>query len=114
MPLSFITLHARDVDITATLYRLLGLDFVEERHGSGPLHLATETAGLALEIYPAEKVEGGGVLLGFEVEDLQDCRNRLADAGVKITSDIAERHGFLRFIAQDADGRRVMVSQVSS
>ncbi|WP_269582152.1 VOC family protein [Roseibium sp. Sym1] len=114
MPLSFITLHARDIEVTASFYRPLGLDFVEERHGSGPLHLASETAGLALEIYPAEKVYGDGVLLGFEVEDLKDCRNRLAAAGVTIISDITNRNGFLRFIAQDADGRRVLVSQNSN
>ena len=111
MPLKFITLHARDIEETATIYRLLGLRFVEERHGTGPLHLATETAGLALEIYPSEAVARDGLLLGFEVDDLRDCRDRLAAAGVTIASDIAERHGLLRFIAQDADGRRVLVSQ---
>lgn len=113
MPLNFITLQARDIDKTATLYRLLGLDFVEERHGTGPRHLATETAGLALEIYPGEPVAGDGLLLGFNVEDLQDCRDRLAAACVTIASDVAERQGLLRLIALDADGRRVLVFQRS-
>jgi lactoylglutathione lyase len=111
MSLNFITLYARDIQETATCYRILGLDFVEEQHGKGPRHLATRTAGLTLEIYPCETTIVDGFLLGFEVEDLRECRDRLAAAGVKITSEIAERHGFWRFIAQDADWRRVLVSQ---
>jgi len=111
MQLNFITLLARDIHDTAVLYRFLGLKFEEEQHGSGPLHLASETNGLTLEIYPAESASGDGILLGFEVEDLCTCRDQLTAAGVKIASNIAEHNGLLRFIAHDADGRRVLVSQ---
>lgn len=111
MSLNFITIYARDIHKTATLYRLLGLEFLEEQHGNGPLHLATEFAGLTLEIYPTDTVIGDGLLLGFEEEDLRKCRDRLSKAGVKIASEISEKNGLTRFVAMDADGRRVIISQ---
>jgi catechol 2,3-dioxygenase-like lactoylglutathione lyase family enzyme len=111
MALAFVTLYARRLEETAALYRLLGLEFVEERHGSGPLHLAAMTSGLALEIYPGEEVDCAGLLLGFEVADLNDVREMLIAAGIRLHTDIAEPHGVRRLIALDADGRRVMVTQ---
>ena len=113
MSLNFMTLYARNVDETATLYRLLGMEFVTERHESGPVHLAAEMAGFALEIYPGEDVGCPGLLLGFEVADLHVFRERLIEAEIRIQSDISECQGIRRLIALDADGRRALVTQSS-
>jgi hypothetical protein len=36
---------------------VLGLEFVTEQHGTGPVHYATRLGGLVLEIYPDSATE---------------------------------------------------------
>lgn len=112
MSLAFLTLYAKHLEETAALYRILGMEFVEEQHGSGPVHLTATAAGIALEIYPGEGGNCPGLILGFESADLDDVRQRLLAAEIRLHADIAERHGLRRLIALDADGRRVLVTQV--
>ena len=47
-----IVLYARDPVVTRQFYETVGLDFVEETHGDGPVHYACDFQGIALEIYP--------------------------------------------------------------
>lgn len=44
--ISFVTLFARDIERTADVYRLIGFEFVQEQHGSGPRHLAAVNEGM--------------------------------------------------------------------
>lgn len=37
-----------------TFYQSLGLEFVEEKHGKGPVHYACESNGVVFEIYPGK------------------------------------------------------------
>jgi catechol 2,3-dioxygenase-like lactoylglutathione lyase family enzyme len=45
--------YAKDPDVTRQFYETIGLAFVEERHGDGPLHYACSFEGLVPEIYPS-------------------------------------------------------------
>lgn len=46
--------YAKDPAATRQFYETIGLAFVEERHGDGPLHYACSFEGLILEIYPSK------------------------------------------------------------
>jgi catechol 2,3-dioxygenase-like lactoylglutathione lyase family enzyme len=47
-----LVLYARDLAETRRFYETLGLGFVEERHGDGPVHYACDFQGMVLELYP--------------------------------------------------------------
>ena len=110
--LSFLTLMSPNMETTLPAYEALGLRFVRERHGEGPEHYCCVSAGVAFEIYPGQKeVQEAGVLLGFDVDDLNAVRAALGTAGVSILRDIADIDGVASLIFADHDGRRVMVRQ---
>ncbi|RWC64018.1 hypothetical protein [Mesorhizobium sp.] len=72
--LTFVTFFAQDIERTADVYRLLGLDSISEQHGTGPRHLACVSERLVLEIYPGEDVACPGVMVGLDVADLDQVR----------------------------------------
>ncbi|RWC58379.1 hypothetical protein [Mesorhizobium sp.] len=78
--LTFVTFFAQDIERTADVYRLLGLDFISEQHGAGPVHLACVSERLVLEIYPGEDVASPGVMVGLEVADLDQVRTKVLEA----------------------------------
>lgn len=47
-----IVLYARDPVATRQFYETVGLSFVAEKHGDGPVHYACDFQGIVLEIYP--------------------------------------------------------------
>jgi len=61
---SFVTLFASDIERTADIYRLRGLEFAQEQHGSGPRHLAAVNEAMVLEIYPGEDAVSPGTMVG--------------------------------------------------
>ncbi|MFC0038693.1 VOC family protein [Actinomadura rayongensis] len=65
--LSLIVLYTARAAECVAFYAALGLDFVPERHGTGPPHHAAVLPdGLVFEIYPASDGRGTGALrLGF-------------------------------------------------
>jgi len=60
----FLTLFARDIERQPTSTRLLGFEFVQEQHGSGPRHLAAVNEGMVLEIYPGEDAVSPRTMVG--------------------------------------------------
>ena len=52
MPVALIRTH--DIESAKTLFEGLGLTFVREQHGSGPIHYACEVGDTVFEIYPAK------------------------------------------------------------
>ena len=107
--IKFVTLYAQDIDKTVAVYQALGLSFVKEQHGAGPVHWACERDGDVLEIYPGLEGPGRSVLMGFEVADLSDAKRALAAAGAVIVKDVADIGGVSRLVAQDPDGRELFV-----
>ena len=47
-----IVLYAHDLIATRQCYVTIGLSFVEEQHGDGPVHYACDFEGIVLELYP--------------------------------------------------------------
>jgi len=83
-------------------YERLGMSFVEERHGEGPLHYSTMLGEVVMELYPlaADAVEAETIRLGFAVTALATIVTRLR----------ATANG-LRAVVRDPDGRAVELYQ---
>jgi hypothetical protein len=52
--LNLIVIRSLDAVRLVAFYRMLGISFVEEQHGNGPVHWAADLDGLVLEVYPAK------------------------------------------------------------
>jgi len=104
--LDLLVLHAADVAATRAFYEALGLRFVDERHGSGPPHVAAVLdGGLVLEIYPLPVSSGGpGPMprLGFAVPDVAAVLGALGVPGRPVGSGDGGA-----VVVTDPDGRPV-------
>lgn len=47
-----------DINQAVAFFTQLGLTFVQEKHGDGPVHYACERNGIVFEIYPSTKPSG--------------------------------------------------------
>jgi hypothetical protein len=52
--LSLLVLRSSRLEAMRTFYEALGLTFVEEKHGAGPVHYSAQLGSTVLEIYPGE------------------------------------------------------------
>ncbi|WP_179298157.1 VOC family protein [Mesorhizobium carmichaelinearum] len=109
--ISFVTLFARDIECTADVYRLLGFEFVQEQHGSGPRHLAAVNKGMVLEIYPGDDAVSPGTMFGVDVADLEDIRAKLLTAKVPVRRDIDSVPGMRRMIVTDPEMRQIFIRE---
>ena len=112
--LSLLVLKTRDVERLRRFYAALGIDFVEERHGSGPIHHAGRVGDLTLEVYPLP--EGDGVpdattRLGFRVPDLLEAVQAVEALGARVASRPQPTEWGFRAVVRDPDGRAVELSQ---
>lgn len=111
--LNLIVIRSVDPSRTVTFYKMLGMKFQEEQHGSGPVHWAAELDGIVLEIYPAKSADEVDVTtrLGFVVKDAASVLNTLRLSDVEIISDLKQTKWGLRAIVRDSDGRTVELVQ---
>lgn len=66
MLLNLLVLRCRNIKTTKTFYEALGFDFVQEQHGTSPIHYSTSIGEVLLELYPTDG-EPDNVRLGFVV-----------------------------------------------
>jgi hypothetical protein len=109
---SFITLYAENILKTSRVYECLGLTFMKEQHGDGPVHLACEQDGQVIEIYPGKDATARSILIGFDVSDLDQTKSRLARLDVVVLKDIAEAAGTRRMIVLDPEGREIYIQEM--
>ena len=115
--LSLLVLRARKPDETLAFYRALGCEFVQERHGNGPLHHSCNVGSMIFEIYPGEagsatnRNQAGATMLGFTVPSLESTLGRLTDAGVEVLTPTMNTHWGLRATVADPDGRAVNLAE---
>lgn len=114
--LSLFVLKTRQVDKLREFYSLVGIEFSQEQHGTGPLHYAGRLGTIVFEIYPLkDDVIGVDTTsrLGFSVENLSQLVERLISAGTPIVSAPRASEWGLRAVVRDPDGRAVELSQMS-
>ena len=111
--LNLVVIRVADIERAAAFYRAIGLTFERHAHGSGPEHLAAETAGGVFELYPATPSQpvDPSTRTGFAVTDVDAT---LASIGTPPAAAKASPWG-RRAVVTDPDGHRVeLVSGGSS
>ena len=113
--LNLMVIRARDIDIAAHFYALLGLEFTKHRHGSGPEHYASEQPDLVFEIYPqpADGASSAGARIGFQVPSIDAVLPQLEAAGARIVSPAKDSPWGRRAVIDDLDGHRVELTEPS-
>ncbi|WP_437832113.1 VOC family protein [Sorangium sp. So ce1153] len=56
--LTLVVLYCSDIDVSLRFYERLGLSFVKEQHGAGPIHYSSQLGDVVLELYPAGRRPG--------------------------------------------------------
>lgn len=106
--LNLLVLRCKHPAATARFYEPLGHTFHEHQHGTGPVHLASESPDFVLELYPSDTPDTCG--LGFVVSDLDACTKHVAATGATVTAPKDNPWG-RSCVARDPDGRRVELLQ---
>lgn len=111
--MNLLVLRCKDIEVTRRFYEKLGVDFVEEKHGAGPQHYASEIAGVVLELYPAAEDQApDNIRIGFSTPFLADLSGNLRhNAAVNILKQPHVTADRLMMLLQDPDGRKVEISQ---
>jgi lactoylglutathione lyase len=115
--INLLVLHAANIDASLAFYGTLGLDFVQEQHGSGPVHYSCEVGATVVEIYPgkpgtaSDRKQAGATTIGFQVADVDKVVGDLQSSGaIILTAPQASAWG-RRAVVQDSDGRAIELSQ---
>ncbi|MEZ4669741.1 MAG: VOC family protein [Anaerolineae bacterium] len=116
--INLVVLRTSRLEIMLKFYGILGLEFTEERHGSGPIHYSAQVDGVVLEIYsggegnaPDRKL-GGATMIGFGVNSLDTLLSNLNDLGVVPLAPPKDSQWGRRVVILDPDGRAVEVSEL--
>jgi len=93
--LSLIVIRTLNLEASLAFYQALGLTFVQEQHGNGPIDYSCNFNGLVLELYPRRQsstaeAEVSTTMLGFKVASLEATLAELNKLGVKPKSQVKE------------------------
>jgi lactoylglutathione lyase len=116
---SFIVIRSFNLEGALSFYGALGLRFVQEQHGSGPVHYSSELNGVMLEIYPAqagaifEPKAAGLNMLGFRVTSLDDTLAKLQALGIEPKSAPKDAEWGRWVNVSDPDGCLVQLNQAT-
>ncbi len=106
--LSLVVLRSADIHLAKDFYTVLGLNFVEERHGEGPLHFSAMAGSTVVEIYPCRQDESPTpVRLGFRVQSVDQTVKELARKGASIVREPKDSVWGRRALVEDPDRNRI-------
>jgi hypothetical protein len=115
--LNLLVFRTTDLASARSFYEVFGLRFVEEQHGSGPVHLSCERGGMVLELYPGkpeqapELLNVGATMLGFSVESVDATLEKLQSLNVAVVTAPKDSPWGKRMVVLDPDGRAVEISE---
>ena len=112
--LRLLVLRTKQLERLRDFYAPLGVSFVPERHGDGPLHYAGDLGGAVLELYPLDEYGPSSdslTRIGFSVLDLTATLRGLEAVGGKVVSKPRETEWGLRAVVRDPDGRAIELYQ---
>jgi predicted enzyme related to lactoylglutathione lyase len=112
--LTLLVLKTAQVAELCRFYHALGIDFVKERHGKGPVHYSGRAGDVLLEIYPLPSgvsVADATTRLGFKVDSIDNVINSLELLGAKIVTPATQTEWGRRAVVRDPDGRAVELSE---
>src|SRR5438128_2502142 len=113
---NLLTIRASDVKRTVRFYAGLGLRFVPEQHGNGPVHFAASCEGLVFEIYPLRPgdVPIRSMRLGFRVENLALAIESVLEAGGTLEAPPSSTERGQRSVVVDPEGHKVELLAVAA
>jgi lactoylglutathione lyase len=115
--LSLIVLRTSKMEAALSFYRALGFEFVEEKHGSGPVHYSTQIGSAVMEIFPGELAEplgrkaGGATMLGFTVASVDEAVTAAQSLNAQIVTAPTDSTWGRRAVVVDPDGRGIELSE---
>ncbi|MEH2059155.1 MAG: VOC family protein [Nostoc sp.] len=122
--LSFIVIRTMNLERTLSFYSALGMEFIEEQHGSSNLvHHACNLGNIVLEIYPYQgtlvnlenkQIFGAESMLGFNVTSLEKTLCKLEELGIKSKISSKVKNSERRASVTDPDGRVILLTEISS
>ncbi|MEH2442495.1 VOC family protein [Nostoc sp.] len=122
--LSFIVIRTMNIESTLSFYSALGMEFIEEQHGTSNLvHYACDLGNLVLEIYPYkvtlvnsenQQIMGAESMLGFNVTSLERTLYNLEKLGIKSKISSKVKNSERRASVIDPDGRIIHLTEISS
>jgi lactoylglutathione lyase len=107
--LNLLVLRAEHPERLCAFYSALGLNFVREQHGKGPVHHASAIGGSIFEIYPrgTDAPTTAGARIGFNVESLDAALSALADQQVSVLSGPSTTSRGRLAVVCDPEGHKV-------
>lgn len=111
--LGLIVLRTANLHQSLDFYKILGLDFVEEKHGRGPVHYSANLGSSVLELYPGNASlsphykDSGTTMLGFQVTALDMVLAELEALNTTVLTPLKHTNLGRRIVVQDPDGRAV-------
>lgn len=103
--LALLVLKTPRLEPVRIFYEAIGIRFVEEKHGNGPVHYAGKVGGTVIEVYPLTGEPDKTTRLGFIVDDL-------AVVAVALKADEPKMSPWgLQTVVHDPDGRAVELYQ---
>ncbi len=107
MKIKLLALRSTDLEKTKELYTSLGMEFVKEKHDSGPVHYSAEFDDFVLELYPAKGGESDNLRLGFEVPGLSEIVSEL-----EILEEYEYNSTSIK-VVKDPEGRKVELYEIT-
>lgn len=104
--LNLFVIRSTDIQKSVGFYSLLGLVFVQEKHGSGPMHYASTLGATTFEIYPlGKRSPTSDVRLGFTVNSVDEALEAIEPSTI-ISSPTQTERGRLA-VVRDPDGHTI-------
>lgn len=103
---NLIVLKAENPRQLAEFYTGLGMRFVEEQHGNGPIHHASRAGHATFEIYPftEDDERTTGTRIGFEVQSIDDA---IAACAAQVVSPPKSTRWGRRAVIKDPEGHKI-------
>jgi hypothetical protein len=114
LQLKLLVLRTPRLNALRKFYRMIGIDFTEEQHGTGPTHLTGPLGDAILELYPFtddNAVADTTTRLGITVPNLVESVVALETLGTPIVSRPRQTRWGWRAIVRDPDGRVIELYQ---
>lgn len=108
-PLTLVVVYVSDLAASTRFYTAVGLEFQEEKHGTGPTHYSTTLpGGTVLELYPQGNRPASRNRLGFAVADLDAAVAAVQTIapGAVLSGPALRDYGTVA-VVEDPDGNRV-------
>ncbi len=111
--IELIVLKTKQVEALRAFYGAMGLAFVEEQHGKGPIHWSAKAGAAVFEVYPLpdDSSPEATTRIGFAVESAKGAIDVLRKSGAAIVSEPKDGPWGIRAVVRDPDGRAVEIIQ---